>query len=340
MAVTAYGRPLEPIDLPEPELLPGHALLEVVACGVCYSDVKTAEGRMPFSADLRLPHVPGHEICARVVAIDPPGAIECGTHVVVHHYSPCGLCAACRAGEESLCSSLHGWIGFTHPGGFEERLVVPIDRLFTVPEGVDPVHAAPLTCAIGTAYRSVVSRGGVQAGARVLVIGLGGVGIHTVQVARACGAQVLGLDPSPTAVDAAGEVGVPSLCADRPDVSELRDALGGHADVVVDNVGQGHTLALGAAVLRPGGRLVGVGYAPETMLAVSTPRFVLDELELVGSRYVRRDELQRAIDLVAAGSVKPVIGAVRPLDHVNEALDDLREGRGVGRGVVQVREAT
>ncbi len=78
MAVTRYGAPLERIDVPEPELAPGHALLEVITCGVCFSDVKTSRGLMPFSEDLPLPHVPGHEIFGRVLATEPDGLIAEG----------------------------------------------------------------------------------------------------------------------------------------------------------------------------------------------------------------------------------------------------------------------
>ena len=102
MAVREYGAPLDRIELPDPELRPGHALLEVLTCGVCFSDLKTSRGRMPFSDRLSLPHVPGHEICARVVRSDPP-VIEPGTIVVVNHLWPCRRCARCRAGIEQLC---------------------------------------------------------------------------------------------------------------------------------------------------------------------------------------------------------------------------------------------
>src|SRR5581483_7872071 len=149
------------------------------------SDVKTWLGQMPFSDRLPLPHVPGHEVVARLVAPDPPGALPAGTNVVVYHLRPCRVCERCRAGEENLCRQPAGWMGFTHPGGLREWMVVPLDRLTVVPEGIDPVHAAPMTCALGTAYRATVTRGRVAAGTRVGVIGLGGVGIHALQIARA-----------------------------------------------------------------------------------------------------------------------------------------------------------
>jgi D-arabinose 1-dehydrogenase-like Zn-dependent alcohol dehydrogenase len=143
MAYSEYGGPLEAIELPEPELVPGTALLEVLTCGICYSDVKTWQGQMAFSDGLSLPHVPGHEISARVTATDPPGALAPSTNVVVYHLQPCRLCDRCRAGEDNLCRSPVAWTGFTHPGGLRERMVVPLARLTVVPPGIDPVHAAP-----------------------------------------------------------------------------------------------------------------------------------------------------------------------------------------------------
>src|SRR3954447_24249422 len=196
MVVTEYGAPLEARDLAAPEMRRGHALLEVLTCGVCFSDIKIARGRMPFSAGLPLPHVPGHEICARVLECDPPGALEPGTMVVVHNVWPCRRCDRCRAGQENICRAPEVRAGFTEPGGFVERMVVPLDRLTVVPPGIDAAHAAPLTCALGTAYRAVLTRGRVRPGARVAIVGLGGVGIHALQVAHAAGASAVGVERS------------------------------------------------------------------------------------------------------------------------------------------------
>jgi 2-desacetyl-2-hydroxyethyl bacteriochlorophyllide A dehydrogenase len=333
MAVTSYSGPLAELELPEPELTPGNALLEVLACGVCYSDVKTSRGHMPFSDELALPHIPGHEICGRVLATDPPGEIEAGTRVVVHHYSPCGRCARCRAGQENLCTNLRAWLGFTHNGGFAERVVVPLDRLLAIPDSVDTMRAGPMTCALGTAYRAVVGRGQVAAGERVAVIGLGGVGIHAAQIARHAGAEVIGIDRSERALAVARDLDLDARAAD--DTSVERAAPDGF-DVVIDMVGRTETLERAAALTRPGGRVVGVGYAQGQRLSIETPRFVLGELELVGSRYVARDELERAIRLVAQGHVQIVVDAVRPLAEVNEVFAQLVDGQLVGRAVLDV----
>jgi D-arabinose 1-dehydrogenase-like Zn-dependent alcohol dehydrogenase len=337
MAVREYGEPLEYTELPDPELRPGHALLEVLTCGVCFTDVKTSRGQMPFSDRLTLPHVPGHEICARVVRSDPP-AIEAGTTVVVYHLWPCRRCARCRAGIEQQCTNPQGWTGFMSPGGFEQRLVVPIDRLTRVPDEIDPVHAAPLTCAVGTSYRAVATQGRVSPGSLVVVIGLGGVGIHTLQVAHAAGGRVTGLDLSARALEVAGQLGLEALPADDP-ASEHRIARrsdGNGVDVVIDTVGTESTLAQAFRLVRAGGRIVGVGYGVDSKIVLSTARFVLEEVELVGSRYVALDELERAIALVADGRVQTVVDRVLPLERANEALEALEAGDVVGRVVLDV----
>jgi alcohol dehydrogenase len=382
MVVTGYGSPLQAAELAQPALAPGHALLDVVACGVCFSDVKIARGKMPFSATLPLPHVPGHEICGRVVEVAPgdagangagpggaagaggaraPGEVVAagaraaggeaaaaatratpplapGDLVVVHIVTPCGRCDRCRAGDEHICRDPVARAGFTHPGGFQERMVVPLDRLLPVPDGIDPAHAAPMTCALGTAYRAVVTRGGVTAGARVAVIGIGGVGIHALQVARAAGGLAVGLDRSAAAIDAAHDLGLDARDAGDPTVvpALLDESAGEGFDVVVDTVGRPATLQAAATLVRPGGRIVVVGYAVGQPIELDSARLVLEEVEVVGSRYARRSEMEQAIRLVADGRVKMVVDRVLDLKDADEAFAALEAGDVVGRLVVRI----
>ena len=338
MGVTAYGAPLQPLDLAVPEPPAGHARLEVLTCGVCFSDVKTARGKMPFSDNLTLPHVPGHEICARVAETNPPGALDPGTVVVVYHLWPCRRCDRCRAGDDNLCLAPEAWTGFTDPGGFQEQLVVPIDRLLPVPPGIDPIHAAPLTCALGTAYRAVVTRAGAVAGSSLVVVGLGGVGIHALQIAAAAGTRAVGIDLSERAIALAGELGLTAFDASDPDIEpRVLRALGEDGvDAVVDTVGTVDSLRRVERLVRPGGRIVAVGYALDRLLELPLAPLVLQEKELVGSRYVRMDELQRAIGLVADGRVRIVVDRVEPLEGANDALESLEAGEVVGRVVLDV----
>jgi D-arabinose 1-dehydrogenase-like Zn-dependent alcohol dehydrogenase len=341
MTVTRYGAPLEPRELPPPSLRPGCALLEVLTCGVCFSDVKIVRGRMPFSAGLPLPHVPGHEICARVLETDPPGALNSGTLVVVHNVWPCATCAACRSGRENICPNPRARLGFTEPGGFQERIVAPLERLAVVPAGIDCVHAAPLTCALGTAYRAVVTRGGAVPGARMAVIGLGGVGIHALQIAAACGAQATGMDTSPRTVEFAAELGLTAhdVRGERLE-GRLPDAAGGERfDVVIDTVGQRGTILQALDLVRPGGRIVAVGYSVSECFLMSSSKVVLEEIELAGSRYVLLDELERVIRLVAEGRVQVVVDEVLDLSEADAALARLEAGEVIGRLVIDVAAA-
>jgi alcohol dehydrogenase len=340
MAVAAYGEPLVPIEVPEPDLPNGYALLDVLTCGICFSDVKTWRGEMPFSEDLSLPHIPGHEIYGRVVSTEPPGLLRDGTVGIVYHYWPCGRCSSCRRGDETLCSDLDGWVGFTHPGGFRERIAVPVSRLIPIPPSIDPISAAPMSCALGTAYRSVAVRGGVRPGMSVAIVGLGGVGIHAAQVARASGARVVGFDLHEPTLSVARDLGLDARTSDDDAIAAARDEISSEGlDVVVDAVGHPRTLEAASRLVRAGGRIVCVGYSPTTDVSLPTPRVVLDELEVVGSRFAHRGDLDRAIALVASGEVKPIVGLVRTLDEVNDAFSILVSGDVVGRAVLDVAGA-
>jgi D-arabinose 1-dehydrogenase-like Zn-dependent alcohol dehydrogenase len=338
MAVVDYAEPLAAIDVDEPMVREGEALLEIVTCGVCFSDVKTSRGHMPYSDSLALPHVPGHEIFGIVRRTEPAGLLNEGTRAVVYHYWPCGGCAACRRGDEPLCTRMVAWTGFTHPGGFTERIAVPVDRLVPIPPNVDAVHAAPMSCALGTAYRSVVTRGRVRAGTSVAILGLGGVGIHAAQIARAAGARTVGFDVDARTLDAARDVDVDARRSDDDHAvtATISEAGGDGVDVVVDTVGAEATLELARRLVRNGGTVVGVGYSPSTALRVPTPSFVLDEVVYLGSRYAHRDDLTHAVSLVARGLVRPVVGMVRPLDEVNDVFAALQAGDVVGRAVLEI----
>ena len=335
MAVTEFGEPLVEMDVAEPDVPPGYALLEVLTCGVCFSDIKTSRGLMPHSRTLRLPHIPGHEICGRVLRTEPPGLVEAGTIGTVFHSWSCGRCSPCRRGDLALCTNLAGWVGFTTPGGFRERIAVPVDRIIAIPPTIDPIHAAPMSCALGTAYRSVVVRGGVRAGSTVVVIGLGGVGIHAAQIARAAGAMVVGFDRHEPTLVAARELGLQARRSEEAD-DALRDTEDGGFDVVIDTVGHHETLAMADRLVRRAGRIVVVGYASGSIVGIETPRLVLDEIDVLGSRYAHLDDLERAVTLVAEGQVHSIVGLVRPLNEVNEVFAALEAGHVVGRAVLDI----
>jgi propanol-preferring alcohol dehydrogenase len=341
MAVVDYAKPLELVDLPEPTLKPGYVILRILACGVCFSDYKTSKGLMPYSPTLSLPHVPGHEICGEVVEAGPETGWQSGDRVVAYHYWNCGHCAYCRKGLEHLCINLVGWSGFTTPGGFEEYLAVPADRLLRVPEGIAPEHAAPATCASGTAYRAVITRGRVQAGETVVVIGSGGVGLQAIQFAQLAGAHTLAVDIDARKLEMAKQFNVTGVALGEEEartlVHELTDGIG--ADLIINTVGLPDAFRQAAGLIRRGGRIVGVGYSAGKYAQFEMASMVLDEVEILGTRYALRYEIERVLSLFAAGKIRAVVDEVLPLEDANEAFRRLETGQVVGRTVLRIGES-
>jgi alcohol dehydrogenase len=317
---------------------PGFVLIRILACGVCFSDYKTVRGRMAFSPTLKLPHVPGHEICGEVVEAGRETGFTPGERVIVYNYWSCGNCAMCRRGFENLCEALTAWVGFTHPGGFQEYLAVPRDRLLRLPEGISPEQAAPTSCALGTSYRAVVTRARVRPGQTVVIQGVGGVGLNCLQVARAAGGNVFAVDIDPDHLQAAARLGATkvALAGEQARAMVYDGTAGLGADVVIDSVGHEQSLHEAAQMVRRGGRVVGVGYVAGGFARVQTDDYVLREIEFVGSRYVQRHELECAISLLASGQVHNVVADVLPLESANEAFARLEQGTVIGRTVLRI----
>jgi alcohol dehydrogenase len=337
MTVLCYGEPLRGAEVALPTRRAGEALVKVLACGVCYTDVKTVYGKLPHSAALRLPHVPGHEICAEVLEAPRASGLRSGERVVVYNYIACGRCLLCRLGRENVCQDLAGCVGLTIPGGFQEFLAIPADRLLPIPEDLSNEQAAILSCAVGTAYRAVVTRAGTRPGDTVVVLGAGGVGIHAIQVARAAGARVVAVDPDARKLQFAaafcdGRIAAPG----KPAEDLVRQVAGIGADIVIDTVGKSGTLEHAIQLSRSGARIVGVGYETGTRSPVAVDSFIFGERDFLGSRYCTRAELERAVSLVADGQVQPVVDSVLPLESANEALERLQRGEVIGRVVLRI----
>ncbi|OYO05974.1 alcohol dehydrogenase catalytic domain-containing protein [Enemella evansiae] len=328
MGVVSYDQPVGPVTLDLPAPGPDEVAIAVSFCGVCGTDVKISEGRMGFSADLPLPHVPGHEIVGVVAEAGADARLAVGTRVLVYDYLACGVCEPCLHGRENLCTDLGLRVGFTSQGGFAERIVLPQRLVVPLPDSVSDEAASALGCAMATGYRTVVVRGGVRAGDRVLVIGAGGVGIHAVQIALAAGASVVAADLSPDALAVAAELGAETI-----DGADLAGNAAGYApfDVAVET--SGHVTELGplAGVLRPGGRIVLVGYESSAPAQVPLIDLVMQEIEIVGSRYATRSDLLGGLDLVGRGLVTPVISRVLDLDDAAAALAAVKAGAVTGR---------
>ena len=339
MAVVAFGEPLVPREVAMPQPRAGEVVVKVLACGVCRTDVKIVSGQMPFSHTQHLPHIPGHEIAGEIVSLGPGVSAALGQRVVVFNYWGCGRCPYCLAGQENLCDNLLGFVGFTTPGGFEEFLAVPASHVLPVPPNVTAVESAAMSCALGTGYHAVVTRGRVQAGETVVVLGAGGVGLHALQFARVAGCRIVAVDINQSKLDAARSIGTDEALFFQEAAARVHEITGGRgADLVIDCVGNGEATQNALGLVRKGGRIVQVGYTTDAthFPRLPTDAVALREVSLIGARYITRPELARAIELVSRGLVRPVIADVMDFSQANEALARVRADEAVGRIVLQV----
>jgi S-(hydroxymethyl)glutathione dehydrogenase/alcohol dehydrogenase len=271
------------IDVPIPRA--DEALIKLIACGVCHTDLHVIKGEVAFPR----PAVLGHEISGTIVGIgaettDTRG-LAVGDTVVGAFIMPCTRCDACKRGRDDLCanffaqnrlkgtlydgeSRLHmpdgSFLAMYSMGGLAEYCVVPIAALAAIPAGLDPESACILGCAGLTSYGAVYRAGQVEAGQSVAIVGVGGIGSSLVQMARAAGAaRIIAVDIADEKLDRALELGathvVNSLHADP--VAAVREQSAGGVDVAFEALGRPATFRQAYDMLADGGRMVAIGIA-------------------------------------------------------------------------------
>lgn len=323
-------------DVPAPEPCAGQVLVKVTACGVNWLDVIVREGRTP--AKIAFPHIQGSEVAGTVAGFGPGvSGISEGTRVAVHPYLHCGSCEYCLAGEESVC--LRGDIlGLMSEGGYAEYVVVPVNSLVPIPDGVSFTDAAAVTLATLTAWH-MLRRARLQPGERVLVLGAtSGVGSAAVQIAKLAGAQVLATAGSEKKLDVARELGADEV-VNHTD-GDIRDAVRQWTgrrgvDVVVEHVGEA-TFAASVASLARNGRLVICGTTTGTNGALNLWNLFAKQNEIIGSYGGTRAELARVLDLVAIDRLRAVIDSIEPLDRVAEAQRRIEAREQLGKIVIAI----
>jgi D-arabinose 1-dehydrogenase-like Zn-dependent alcohol dehydrogenase len=318
----------------EPRPGPGEVLVLVEACGVGLTVLNCINGDLSADEGL-LPRVPGHELVGRVVEVGEGVASGIlGRRGVAYFYLFCGVCGPCSVGLEPRCEQLAGFIGVHRDGGYAPFATLAERHLVVIPDTIDPLDATVIADAVATPVH-VAGRAGIGAGDRVAVIGAGGgVGIHMVQVARHCGATVAGLDLGASKLALVDSFGASAVSAE--DLADLDPGLmgGRRPSVVVDLVGTAETTAWSLGALDMGGRLVTLTTFRERPVHLEHRDLVLRELTVLGSRYANRSQVEEASALVAAGYVRPVIGATSGPSGVLEIHERLRTGQVSGRGAL------
>lgn len=334
-----WGGSLKLEEMPIPKVGSREALVKVRACGIGLTLNWIREGKMGGS----VPRIIGHEVAGEVVEIGGQVTnVKVGERVCVYFYLTCGTCEFCRKNRETLCRNFRGYVGAVIDGGYAEYVKLPGENLLPIPDELSFEAAAIIPDAIGTPLHAVRERAQVKPPDTVIVVGAGGgVGIHTVQIAKLCGGWVIAVDTSDEKLAKTRELGADAVINDSKEnfVEEAKRLTGGKGvDVVIDFVCTTDTLNKGIRSLDRGGRLVcmAVGHTDpgEAILAVSPWYIVANELVLTGSRCITKQELVESIEVVRRGQIKPVITRTFSLEEVEDAHKLLAEGKIFGRAML------
>jgi L-iditol 2-dehydrogenase len=300
---------IEEVEDPEPG--PGEVVCDVLACGVCASDVTD------WYVGPRLPSVLGHELAGTITAVGPEvNGLVVGTRVAIHHHAPCGECRRCRRGHETMCERFRATR--LDPGGFAERVRISQDlvpELLELPEGLDPVTATfiePLACVL-----RAQDRAGLHAGDALLVVGAGVNGLLQIAAAHARGVEAVWVREP------------------RPGRLELAEAWGAEhhgnelVDVAIVCTPKPEAIAAAASAVAPGGALcLYAPPAPGASLPLDGSELFLRELTITASYSAGPRDMRAALDLIAAQRVdpRPLVSHRLPLEATADALDLQRHG--------------
>ncbi len=343
--VCECGAPLQRMERETPEPKGAEVVLKVLAAGVCHSDLHIWDGYYDIGGGqklqlkdrgIKLPLTMGHENVGEVIAVGPDAkGVKVGDTRLIHPWMGCGECLVCRRGEENLCVKPCS-VGIHRGGGFATHVLVPHPRYLFDITGIAPERAAPLACSGVTAYSALRKVSDTLAQEPVVMIGAGGVGLMALGLHRKMGGKsAIVVDIDPAKREAALKAGASKVIdgAAKDVAEQVRAATGGGAWAVIDFVGAGPTVKLGVDATIKGGKVVVVGlFGGE--VTIPTPFFPMKALTVQGSYVGSLVEIAELIALVKRTGAPDVPVATRPLDQVNAALNDLREGKVIGRVVI------
>ena len=313
----------------DPTPTPDGVVIRVKATGLCRSDW---HGWMGHDPDIRVPHVPGHELAGFIESVGAEvSRWKTGDRVTLPFVCGCGICPQCTSGNHQVCDRQFQ-PGFTHWGSFAEYVAVQYAdiNLVRIPESVDFVTAASLGCRFATSFRAIIDQGRLAEGQWLAVHGCGGVGLSAIMIAQALDALVIAVDITDSKLEFARSIGAVACvnAAKSDDVAaEIREISSGGAHVSIDALGSPDTCFNSIASLRKRGKHVQVGLlSPEQRNArVPTGIIVANELEILGSHGMQAHRYPQMLEMIVNGDLHPgkLIGQTISMDQAAEALVNL-----------------
>jgi propanol-preferring alcohol dehydrogenase len=321
-------------DVPVPQPGPGEILVRIETSGLCHTDIHAAHGDWPIKPNP--PFIPGHE---GVGIVEHLGVgvteVAVGDRVALPWLGyACGTCEYCTTGWETLCEKQLN-TGYSIDGGYAEYATASARYVAKVPDGVDPLDAAPLTCAGVTTYKAV-KVSGARPASLVAVFGIGGLGHLALQYAKIFGASVVAVDVVDAKLELARELGADyTVNARTEDPVEAIKALGG-ADAAISVAVAPKAFEQAYGSLRRGGTLVFVALPADNRVQVPIFETVLSGITIVGSIVGTRADLAEVFRLHAQGRTR-VVRETRTLDEVNECFEEVEKGQVKARLVFDLR---
>ena len=320
------GKPLELQNIPIPSIGERDILVRVRAAGICHSDVHYRGGRSTMGG---LPITLGHEVAGEIERTGSKvSSLVAGDRVALHYNLSCGDCYYCSTGNEQFCTTVK-MLGHHTDGGYAEYVAVPARNAIPLPEEIPFEQGATLMCASATALHAL-RKGRVKAGETVAVFGVGGLGLSTIQLAKAMGAvEVYAVDIQQDKLELASEYDAVPVDAARYDaVEEIRRLTRGRGvDVALEMIGLQKTMKQTVESLGIMGRAVIVGLSRDPLQVNPYATLIGHEAEIIGSNDHLLQELPLLMDMARRGilDTSRVVSQVVPLDadKINQRLDDL-----------------
>ena len=324
-----FRHPLRVQNVSDPVPPDDGVVIAVRATGLCRSDW---HGWMGHDADIRVPHVPGHELAGVIAA---KGKLvtqwNVGDRITVPFVCACGTCRPCRSGNQQVCDHQYQ-PGFTHWGSFAEYVAIHRAdlNLVRLPDELSFEIAATLGCRFATSFRAVVDQARVTEGQWVAVHGCGGVGLSAIMIARALGAQVIAIDIAKGKLDLARSVGahVTLDAREQADIpAAVRDLTHGGADVSLDALGSPQTCFNSVACLAKRGKHIQIGLllGEQSRPALPMDQVLAKELEIIGSHGMQAHRYPAMLEMIRTGQLQPakLIGRTISLDESVTALPNM-----------------
>lgn len=315
-------------------------VIKVNATGLCLSDW---HGWMGHDQDIKLPHVPGHELSGIIAAVGKDVRnFKIGDRVTSPFVCGCGTCLQCISGNHQVCNH-QSQPGFTHWGSFAEYVALDFadTNLVKIPEEISDITASILGCRFVTAFRGIVAQAQVTGGQYVVVHGCGGVGLSAIMIAQALGAQVIAVDINDDTLHFAKELGalVTVNAANSPNViEEIINLTNGGAHVSVDSLGSQITCFNSISNLRKRGKHIQIGLMTGNHQHPNVPmdKVLADELEIIGSHGMQAYKYPEMLEMIKNGKLHPekLIERTISLEEATKELPNM--GKFKNKGILVI----